>query len=639
MLVMSFSVAAAPASAQPGPLGRGQAEGSLNGKTNPQAFPICNLGGASNSIVKIVKLLDPFFSKAGGQYTMNSWCGAYKREISTGVTLAPPQVPPGIAPKWGLLGGRGKLMADSMMCLLKDIGDKPLVNAAPAEVAGKEVKITQTVGLINFDPVARSAKLYQNVRICAPLLGCLDAQRQTINATIRESAPAWPSGYKLFDYPIANSYSVELAADWAQTKVGASLPPITIITPYGTIAAKPYVNYASRLLPVDTPFRYKGGAKHLFRYPQRPEKPTILLQDHYGRSGVPFTLNVIANLPRTGQTVTLPLGWVSQIGLSARDGGLDAKMWAPTGSAQNPPERQDFNMTVARSDLEIAPTASFDAGVPIKFRPPNATALFPALANVAKLTVEVVVTPSFKANYASQFELLAREGMLVAACGSAEVGGSCGFTETGLFSQVNAMGRISLSGYVYINVDLKVNPPGIKDFDIKRPFSVLKLDEDRAWKPGPPDQGIKDVEAAHNAFAWAGHAAAPTPNTTLWQGARGYSGMTTDNLAQWTQQCFQTAKTLPEPPDPTHDPGNAGDLTPDLLPCNLCVASDKPAFAEVGINVSKYKSGEKPSVCKSQMNNGCYDLCSWDKKTGQWTQVEMSGASLFGEKCGGFTIR
>ena len=268
---------------------------------------------------------------------------------------------------------------------------------------------------------------------------------------------------------------------------------------------------------MDTPFAYKGSAKHEFRYPPRAEKPMVLLQDHYGRSGVPFTLNAIANLPSN----VSPAGWVSQVGLGARDGGLNAKPWSPP--KQKPPVREDFNTTSARSTLEVTPTVSFDAGVPIKYTPPNPTALFPALAGVANLEIEVVVNPSFKANFASQFGVLVREGILTGACGTHEVAGTCGFTEAALLSEVNSMGRIGIDGYVRVKVDLFVNPPFVDDFEVKKSFAAITLDEDRDWNSMQPD--AKDVTAAHGIFAWAGHAASTAPDKPIWQGARGYSGM------------------------------------------------------------------------------------------------------------------
>ena len=115
---------AAKSGQSPGPLGRGTAVGSLNGKANPDNFPVCEVGGAGKAISEVLDLLETIFGEFGGTFDINAWCGRYKREISTGVTLAPAQVPPGVPAKWGLLGGRGKLMADATMCLLKDIGEK-----------------------------------------------------------------------------------------------------------------------------------------------------------------------------------------------------------------------------------------------------------------------------------------------------------------------------------------------------------------------------------------------------------------------------------------------------------------------------------------------------------------------------------
>jgi len=67
--------------------------------------------------------------------------------------------------------------------------------------------------------------------------------------------------------------------------------------------------------------------------------------------------------------------------------------------------------------------------------------------------------------------------------------------------------------------------------------------------------------------------------------------------------------------------------------------TDKPFARGKAYVVQNSKPGLKASACKTQMNTGCYDLCSWNKKTGAWTQVEKTGAELFGSKCGGFSVK
>lgn len=55
-------------------------------------------------------------------------------------------------------------MADAMLCLLKDIVDRPggrIENFAPVPVGIGKVELRQIVGLSKFDPAAKRAVLYQ----------------------------------------------------------------------------------------------------------------------------------------------------------------------------------------------------------------------------------------------------------------------------------------------------------------------------------------------------------------------------------------------------------------------------------------------------------------------------------------------
>jgi hypothetical protein len=624
----------------PGPLGKGESSGSLNG-ASWQDFPECT-GSIPPTVQSGFALLSNVLTSLGASApTFDRRCGTYTREIATGVTLGAPLGASG-SPTWSFLGGRGDLMADSLLCLLKDIGDRPegrIENSAAVPVGIGKVELHQIVGLSKFDPAAKRAELFQITKICAPLLGCIDAGRQDIIASARASLPAWPSGMKAGDYGIANSYALEVATAWSATKVGASLPPITIVTPYGQVTARPGFDYMANLLPIDTPFTYRRGSQVQFDFPGALGVANQTVQDTYGRAGVPFVLNVESlPAPQTlSPTDTTPRagGWSSQLGLGGRDGAAAVKIWSPPASSILP-FRPDFDFGTARSQLEGLPAARFVAKAPVRFEPPNPKALLPSPVQSILSSVElwVEVTPMFIADYAAQFGLFSREGKLPNGClpRQGEFGHTCGVAESAIAMQANADAKVQITGNAHIRISFKdfgpFTPPEV---NVTKPFTIPLPSPDRAWDPAH----ITDLKNAHQSarVGWAIHAA-DTPGATLWQGAKGLSGATAGDLRQWTQMCLATPPKHPGPaPPPSHDPGNANDLVPALLPCNICVADARQTKYDPFkvFEVATRKPGLAPSVCEWQENTGCYDLCSWNGSS--WNRVEESAVTVVGPQC------
>ena len=626
-----------PAS-EPGPLGKGDPEGSLNG-VPWNSLPNCT-GNIPSAVQAGLQLLGSVLAGIGASApTFDRRCGTYKREIASGVTLGAPYGSTTQPPTWSFLGGRGDLMSDSMLCLLKDIGDRPggrIENHAAVPVGIGKVELRQIVGLSKFDPSAKRAELFQVTKICAPLLGCLDAGRQNIVATVRASTPAWPSGMKAGDYGIANSYSVEIATDWSATKVGATLPPITIITPYGQVTAKPQFDYGTNLLPVDAPFAYMKASKVQFHYPEALSVADGIVQDTYGRSGVPFVLHTESHLPPLPDPAAdvRPSSWSSQLGLGGRDGGASAQIWNP--SSAGVPFRPDFDFGKARNQLERLPAASFVAKAPVRFEPPNPKSLLPGPVQSILSGIElwVEVTPSFIADYAAQFGLMSREARLAYGClpHQGEFGRTCGVAESTIALQATADAKIQITGTVHIKlsfIDLGLFTP--PDVSVTKSFNIPLPSPDRSWDPAH----MKDVNDVHQSsrVGWAMHATDKVGGT-LWQGVKGLSGANSGDIAQWTSACLATPPKNPAPiPPPTHEPGAPDDLVPDLLPCNLCVADLRQTQYQPFqlFEVKNRKPGIPSSRCEWQENAGCYDLCSWNGSS--WVRVEQAAAEILGPQC------
>lgn len=645
-------VAALAKPKDPGPLGKGRANGSLNGKPG-SALPSCKKGGAANAIFDILDLVAKWF---GGGVSTSAHCGNYERELAAGVTLGAPNPPPGQDPRWIDLGGSGDLMADSMLCLMKDIGDAPggkITRKASADVAGIGFAVEQTVGLSKFEAADKRAKLYQQVRVCAPVVGCFDTQRQNITAQVKESAPAWPGNMSSGDYPVANSYSLDIAADWADSKFAASTPPITITTPYGSGTLQAKFDFFSSLYPVDTPFDYKKGVKLYFDHPASRSPGTTLAQDTYGRSGIPFILNVTTkHIAPTADCSDQPAGsiclqppdpapppyaWSSQILFGARNGAFDSKPWNP-GAGAKWPVRPDLDTDSPRSMLDRGPTANFVASAPVKIKPSVQELLDLVPPGVKSLIggmgLEITVTPVFAADYAAQLGMLEREAKLDDCTGKGkEFGGPCGLAEALLYQQARAEGRMELKTNIHFWIDFNFSTPFYDpDIDFNQGFTVPIGGPDTSWDPA---KAGKDNPYAHVARA---SLIAAAPAKPFGQIVNGFSGKTTNNIRQWTEQCLKTPpKHMSSLPDPTHQPGSPEDLTPDLMPCNICVADsnqnkyDPFVFPEV-----KAKSYSKAWTCSWEKNLGCHDLCTWHKTAdgkAVFDVAVVSAVDVVGDRC------
>lgn len=635
----------------PGPLGKGQAKGSLNGKTS---LPACNKGGAANAVFDILDKVAEWF---GGDVNMSAHCGTYERELAAGVTFGKAPVE---KPGWTYMGGSGELMADAMLCLAKDIGEAPggkITRKSSANVGGVGAAIEQTVGLADFNAGEKRAELWQQVKVCAPIIGCFDTERQHLTVEVRESVPAWPGGMVSGDYPVGNAYSLDIAADWADMGFNAKTPPITVTTPYGSGTVQPEFSFFSSLYPVDTPFDYKKGVTLYLNHPEARGPDSVLAQDTYGRSGVPFILNVttkhkaptpdcsgmpadyICVAPPGSDPAPAPFAWSSQLQFGARN-GLDKAPWSPGASAKWP-ERPDLDRDVARSFLDRGPSARFKASAPVTFTPPGQEFLdllgpAKALINVGNSGLWIKVTPVFSADYAASLGMMERDGKLSNCYLSGEFGQPCNLSEALLYQQTRAEARIELKASVRLKLDFSFEPPFYDpDIDITLPVTIPVAGPSTTWDPGKPGAGGDPYGNMARASLLA-----KTPGAPFAQMVKGLSGKTAGNIGQWTEQCLKTpAKEMASLPEPTHEPGSPDDLTPDLLPCNICVADAKQSEYQPflipypGVSAKVYA---KKWTCAWQENLGCYDMCTFhvgEDGKAVFDVAVKSAVDVVGERC------
>ncbi|MBI5500222.1 MAG: hypothetical protein HY907_08270 [Deltaproteobacteria bacterium] len=548
---------------------------------------------ADNKAMQATQLL---LSALGGSLDVTPSCGDYKREIATGVTL---DQPTGNPATWNKLGGRGERLAEAGLCLLRDLANDPdgrIENFAGTPTPFGDVSIRQRVGYIDFDPVAKRFDGWQDVSICAPVMGCTVAQRQQFSATLRRSSPALPSGLAAGDYPIADAFSLEVDAQESGFELHAELPAITVVTPYGPVSATPELDYGSKLDVIDTPFDGKPEAERLFG-----SSYWIPLEDTYGRWGTPF---------HTSITLYPGSGWSSQLGLGARVGTPDGPLWNPDPSD---PHLNEFDMSIARSTVERSPTVYFSAGAEITYAPfdilPAALRSFPF-----STTFSITVKPSISSYYAAQLLLLAREAQGPPGdVGSSGISQSEFHVATGARAEARLIITVSLK--LKITVDLGIYTEDV--VDLTPTFDI------------PVASGSALADPAPHAFAVA-RLGALDPNIGE---LHTFSGQGSTNPDGFVQACLTKPSQQGTIPEPVYTPGDPQDLATDEFPCNICIYVPPISALDMGFQVYTLSPYGSPGWRCRQAANGCMDLCSLDPATQQFTGIKKSAPEFVGPRC------
>ncbi len=553
----------------------------------------CDTGFVGDVIELLVDAL-------GGDVEISESCATYRREVSTGVTLGEPEVEPGQTPHWSELGGRGKLMADAGLCLLADLARAPsqkvTAQSPPISTVFGPVSVRQTIGYLDWNPAAREFEGYQSVAICAPVIGCLDATRQRFRAIGRESNPAFPAGAYAGDYPIVASYSIEFEVDESAFSFDAELPPIIVPTPYGPVEVHPLLNYGTNLRTVDTPFDGKPDAAHAMfaDYIWTP------LDDTYGRSGPVALIHLQSGLGFVAS------GWASQLGLGGRDGRPDAAIWQPNLSETPAPHRQDLDLSLPRSMAERDPVVEFGAGAKIEYSPLDI--LPPELLSFVE-EFSISVEPRLDAYYASQFEVLSREGKRL----SLDLGDhDTNRAEFHLAHGVTATAEATLNVRIRLLIEVPTPFGSIEVVDIDKTVPIsLGGGEPESHFPRPAIARVGGLNPTQLSYV-------ETLRTTE------------INEATFITDCLaQDPPPAPEP-EPEIMPGDSEEILTDLYPCNICIYVNGVSNEDVDIPggpVLLEPFGDPNWECDASAN-GCFDLCRYDPVTDQFVAIEKSATEI-----------
>ncbi len=531
-------------------------------------------------------------------------CSSYQREVATGVTLGPGD---GEEPAWNDLGGRGRIIADAAVCLLRDLEHRDPIAPEPyrRETPLGDIATAQKIGFLDWDPSAKQFRGYHQVDFCLPLLGCMTAQQQEFTATVKQSSPAVPSGWWAGDYPIEDSWAIEILADEADYELSSNLPTIEVATPVGPIEVTPWLTLSSSLGAVGTPFD-GGSAWH-----EMASLQPLPLQDTNGRSG---TVAVTA-LHRDGAIG----GWVSQLALGGRDGDPNAVIWTPTDGPGGG-IRPDLDPRIPRNQAEREANVRFAAGAEVTYDPLDRLPEFLRSApfrTEARITVE----PRFTTHHAAQLQLVAREGN-----GYRQEFRTHSIAEVTLQSSTHATAVFEIVIALYLSIEVGAGPFAYTLVDIDETLTV------------PLEIG--EAQPGGRASAGAVSHSAPPREPSLGP-IRTFGGDLADPES-FLAECLEPPDGPGEMPpleEPTED---STGLAPNAFPCNVCVSYesiDHPLEGEVPgqtllVLPSDTPGGSRAPWDCSPGNRGCFDLCSLDS-SGNFDQVVRSGLEINPVGCSG----
>jgi cysteine-rich repeat protein len=508
-------------------------------------------------------------------------CKTEQTEVFAGVSFLPLST---ATPAWPGIGGRGKLAAETELCLLRDIGNLPggeiFRQTFPIAIGPLgEVKMKQRVGLVDFDPVARTMEGFHSVSLCVPPFGCLENQTQTFSAGLLSSPAA--AGQNCGDYQFDRSYALGMTTSDKEHHLFLELSPIEVYTPYGKVSAHPKFTYDSALkggFPEDINFDLDGGPDCRFGSDLVP-----LVGRADGAIGMDF---LCAVLPRP--LYQPGLGAIGQLAL----GGRNATRPLYTPGTPRP----DLNLEIPRTADEKKPveavsaTAKFEYSVadlvPQKFRD-----------DPFDLTAKVWLEPGIETFFASQFQVYGSDARYDIVPSNSECGTSPKYRA-----------RVQLDSRAQANVVFRIDA----GFDL-----VLSLEHDfgfgsitvKILDEHPKVDVIQPINKPSDAPVSTAGATFLDSAVPSFTSLTSFSAGAVANPQAFLDECF-TAPPPPgqTPPTPTFTPDDPKKLISVLeFPCNVCLGWGSMAKACGPIKKEPPEPQLPPDYPCSFMNGECVD--------------------------------
>jgi hypothetical protein len=563
-------------------------------------------------------------------------CRRYRRQLFTGTRL---QNAPTIPGQWNGRGGSGDLMADAVLCSLRELSPElggPLVSEATVGLGPLgDIHVRQEVGFTKFDRLRERFEGYRRVEVDMPVVGKAQAITQPL---VFDAVGFTGGGFSAGNYPIQHAFALDVATE-DKTKIIQFTPPGFVVgTPFGPVTVTPEFTYGTRTAVVVTPYAGSNAAHDVTSlYLDAGATWHMRLLDLYGVG--PGLVNTATE---TGPA-TYPSqrgGWSSQLGLGTRGAVLGQAPWSPPGSG--PLTRPDTDLFAPRSTDEATPSVYASAMAELAW-PSHPSQILPDWVftipfldpPIARLTV----APSIAAGVPSQLFVAVDEGA------DHIVSGEFAFTSRRLSTmtmraQVGAFGLFQVEAGVRILVTADFPfPVGSKTFvDIEKKIPIPLF--------GTPASGHLDI-----AFAFSGSSQGPTfPEPLDYLGS--FKAFHTEPAAitSFIEQCFAPQALAEQPvPQPEPEPGDPATLFEGALwPCNICIFTAGHPTLDLGTIRAQYEAAlpshpdwppwpeEIPDDwvailapattppawgCDTNGNTGCYDLCAFDFETNTLTVV------------------
>jgi len=529
-------------------------------------------------------------------------CSRVTQELFTGTTLQSVSNPS--ATYWNEFGGRGALMSDAGICMLKELSKKKVTNEATAKLLNLfPVTVKQTLGFLHYDTAAKSMDGYQTVNVCLPMIGCFDARQQAFSAAIKRRSPAHPEGKSCGNFPVQDSYGMRITAEEKEQNLTAKIDDIKVSTPYGPIIVRPEFRYSgelkSRFFPITGDTYTSFDTEH----------HEVHFHDIYGR--IPGVNISVAPKDTTPSGIPTDTGWMSQIGLGSRQANDNSPLWKRDPDA---PRRPDFDLSQARSAEERNPVVKFEALATISYKPPLPKILTesPIFADLG-----VFAIPRVRAQYVTQFDVFFNEftASLRDAGPALELSSAQMLTRAGAYAafEIEAGLDLLIKFTSIIKRTLVDTHPRVK--------FVIAANEDKGH----------DELVGYASSGADPRSGTPPKLDTYASSGSGAQRSATDFVAS----CVATPEPDQPKPESSFIPGSADILEMTQFPCNICVAHG--AESDSAASASAFSTLVHPSISPTagprdwscnQYHSGCFDMCNYDPATGQLavtkTAVQMS---------------
>ena len=583
----------------------------------------------------------------GGCINRSDTCTQVEPQLFTGVTLNSPSVG---NPQWCELGGRGQIMGEAALCLLRDLAqpaqspsqggpgitiDNPPISLGPLG----NVQVTQRVGFLSFDVPSRVMRGYQDVSFCLPVFGCVSDVTQRFTASLIQGGHGQHCG----DYPIDTGHALDILADDNEHSLSTSISPIIIYTPYGPISVQPQFGFGTALKVVTSPYGDPAtvtSVRDFYTYAPNSTcgAPRALLSDLPQGAILGAGILVTAGggqPPGVGDPLDGGKGWDSQVALGGRDADPANPLWMFDPLTKT---RPDLDQRQARKVDEKKFVGTASASLPIAYDPSK---LLPPALNSFPFHVELSlsVTPAVATDAASQFNLDMTEGSfrrpvpLPPDCHELIDDSTRLLLQSRVESYAAFTITIEFKFFLEINLGL---------------FSKTLIDIDTPITP----VNISDKQPQDGPSAGATSSTAP-PASPSYGTFTSFSSGAVDG-AQFVAACLTEPPPPEQPlPQPAYVPGDPNQLVPLVqYPCNVCVAYDaidrvcapKQGFPpdqpcedikiacvdNSGQDGCAYQTlatplpggtsvlfpapqpSNKQWLCDSASKLGCYDLCTYD---------------------------